>query len=211
MKLLLVGIKSSGKGTQAKLLSKKINIPHISSGDIFRNIDTNTPLGKKIRSYIDKGNYVPDNLVIEIVSNELSKNKYRNGFILDGFPRTIHQAQEFNKKNKFNYIIHIRISKKEAIHRASGRWICSNKKCGTIYNIYTSPKPKKKGICDKCGSRLYQRKDETKKATTRRINKDIKELEPMLKFYKKQGIVIEINGEQSIEDVQKEIRKKLKI
>ncbi len=211
MKTLFVGIKSCGKGTQAKLLSKKLNIPHISSGDIFRGIDTSSPLGKKIRSYIDNGNYVPDDLVIELVSKELSKDKYKNGFILDGFPRTIAQAKAFNKKHKFNHIIYIKISKKEGVHRASGRWTCSNKKCGAIYNVNTSPKPKVVGICDKCGAKLYQRKDETKEATTKRINKDIKELNPMLELYKNQNIAIEINGEKSIEEVHKEILDKLKI
>ena len=205
----MVGIKASGKGTQASRLAKKLGILHISSGDIFRDIDVKSPLGKKIRSFIDKGMYVPDDLVLEIVAKRLKKKDCKEGFVLDGFPRTLNQAKEFDKKHKLDHVVSIKVSRKEALHRISGRRVC--KKCDISYNIYTAPKPKKAGICDKCGSKLFQRKDETKEAATRRINKDMKELGPMLKFHRAQGIVVEVNGEQPIEAVQKEIREKLGI
>lgn len=209
MKILMVGIRASGKGTQAQLLSKVLNIPHISSGDLLREINVNTPLGKEIRSYIDKGNYVPDELVLKLITERLIKGDCKKGFILDGFPRTLNQAREFDKKHKFDHVILIDITRDEAIMRTSGRRVCP--KCDTSYNIYTAPKPKKEGVCDKCKVKLFQREDETKEAATRRINIDMKEMGPMMEFYEKQGIVIKINGKQPIEAVHKEITEKLGI
>lgn len=205
----MVGIKASGKGTQARLLSEVLKVPHISSGDLFREVDVNTTLGKEIRSFIDEGNYVPDNLTLKLLLKRLRNKDCKKGFILDGFPRTLNQAQEFDKKNKFNHVILIDISREEAGLRIAGRRVCP--KCDISYNVYTAPKPKKEGVCDKCGTKLFQRKDKTKEAATRRINRDIKEMGPMLKFYEKQGIVVKISGEQSIQEVQKEIRQKLNL
>lgn len=211
MKLLFIGIRASGKGTQAKRLAEELSIPHISSGDLFREIDTESSLGKEIRSYIDDGNYVPDDLVIKLVSERVNKDDCKDGFILDGFPRTLPQAEKFNKQYKFDKVVLIDITKEEAIYRTSGRRVCTNSNCNISYNIYTAPKPKKMGICDKCGSKLFQRKDETKEASLKRINKDIKEMGPLLDFYNKQKIVLTINGKHPIEDVQKEIQMKLEL
>jgi adenylate kinase len=209
MKVLMVGIRASGKGTQAKKLSKKLDLPHISSGELFRDIDKNTILGRKIRSFIDKGNYVPDDLTIKLVTKRLNRKDCKKGYILDGFPRTLYEAQEFDKKHKFDYIFLIDIDKEEAILRTSGRRICP--KCEVSYNVYTAPMPKKEGYCDTCNAKLVQRKDETREAAERRINIDMKEMGPMLKFYKKQGIVVHINGMQSIEKVHNDILKKLNL
>jgi len=209
MKIFFCGIKSCGKGTQAKLLSEKLKISHISSGDLFRDIDKTTKLGKKIRSYIDKGSYVPDELTNTLVTQRIEKEDCKNGFILDGFPKTLEQAKFFNKKHKFDYIIIINVDRKEALRRISGRRVCP--KCDISYNIYTAPKPKKENICDKCGSKLFIREDESEEATNRRIDRDMKEMKPMLNFYKDKKIVIEINGDQSIESVHQEILKKLRI
>lgn len=209
MKILFVGIKSSGKGTQAKLLSEKLKTSHISSGDLFRDIDRTTKLGEIIRSYIDKGSYVPDELTNKLVTKRLEKEDCKNGFILDGFPKTLEQAKFLNEKHKFDYVIVINIDRKEALRRISGRRVCP--KCDISYNIYTAPKPKKENICNKCGSKLFTREDESEEASNRRIDRDIKEMKPMLNFYKDKKIVIEINGEQPIENVHHDILKKLGI
>jgi len=205
----MVGIKSSGKGTQAKLLSKKLGITHVSSGDLFRDIDTESELGKKIRKYIDKGSYIPDQLAIQLVTQRLKNKDCKDGFILDGFPRTIEQAEFFNKFHKFDYILLIDVDRDEALRRIAGRRICP--KCDISYNIYTTPKPKKEGICDKCGAKLITRKDETKEAANRRIDTDLREMKPMLKFFKSNSNVVKVNGEQPIEDVHQEILKKLNL
>lgn len=209
MKLLLTGIRASGKGTQAKLLAKKLNIPHISSGDVFRDIDISTPLGKKVRSFMDNGEYVPDDLVLKLIIKKLAEEDITQGFILDGFPRTLEQAQAFDKKETFDKVILIDISRKEAILRTSGRRVCS--KCDLSYNIYTAPKPQQEGICDSCRAKLYQRKDETKKAALRRIQKDLEEIDPLIEFYESQGIVVTINGKQPIEKVHQDIVTELSI
>ncbi len=209
MKILIAGIKSSGKGTQAKLLASKLGITHISSGDLFRDIDIKSDIGKEMRKYMDKGAYVPDKLVIKLMNQRLDKKDCKDGFILDGCPRTIEQAQFFDKIHKFDHVLHIDVDRDEALHRIAGRRICP--KCDLSYNVYTAPKPKKEGICDKCGSKLITRKDETEEAANRRIDTDLKEMKPMLEFYRSKSHVIKINGEQPIEDVNKEILKELKI
>ncbi|MBU0975550.1 MAG: nucleoside monophosphate kinase [Patescibacteria group bacterium] len=209
MHILIVGIKASGKGTQARQIAEELNVPHISSGDLLREIDKTSPLGKEVRSYIDKGNYIPDKLILKIVSQRLAEDDCQKGVVFDGFPRTLVQAKAFDKSYKFDKVIFIDISKKNALHRIAGRWTCSNEHCNISYNILTTPKPQKPGICDECGSKLFQREDETKEAALKRINTDLKEMNPMLEFYEKQRIVIKINGEQSIQDVHAEIVQKL--
>lgn len=207
----MAGIKASGKGTQARFLSERLNIPHISSGDLFREIDKNSKLGKEIRSYIDKGEYVPDDLTLKLVLKRLEKKDCKNGFILDGFPRTLNQAKTLDIEHKLDKVLFIDISRQEAMQRVAGRRVCSNTKCNRSYNIYTAPKPKVENKCDECGSKLFQRKDETKEAATKRINTDIKENTPMIEYYKQQGILIVINGEKPIKEVQREIQNKLNI
>lgn len=211
MNILIIGVQGSGKGTQGKLLAKKLGIKHISSGDMFRDIDENTELGKKVRKFMNKGILVPTSLTTELLKQHLKKNNCINNAILEGYPRDLEQAKLLDKFFKLDYVILLSITDSEAIKRLTGRRTCSNKSCGAIYNIYTAPKPKKEGICDKCGSKLYQRKDAAKEAVKKRIAIYHEETAHLIKFYKNMEMLIKINGEQSIEDVQQEIRKKLKI
>ncbi|MBN2016482.1 adenylate kinase [Candidatus Dojkabacteria bacterium] len=205
MNILMIGVQGSGKGTQAKLLSKKLKIPHVSSGDIFRSLDPTTEVGSKIKDLIDKGIFVPDDLTVKLVSKRLKKDDTKKGVILDGFPRNLNQARLLDEFLKLDKVVLLEISDKEAINRLTGRRTCSNKTCQTIYNIYTAPKPKVDNICDKCGSKLEQREDETEEAVKKRIATYHKETEPLTKYYKDKGILIKINGEQSIEKVQDDI------
>lgn len=207
----MLGIQGSGKGTQAERLEEKLNIGHVSTGEICRNIDVTTPLGKKVRSNIDKGILIPTDLMTELLKERLNKEDCKNGAVLEGYPRTIEQAKLLEDFFPLDNVIHLSISDQEALKRLSGRWTCSNKDCAIAYNVNTEPKPKVPGICDKCGSKLYQRKDETPEAIKKRIKTYHKETEPLINYYKEKEILVEINGEQSIEKVQKEIREKLGI
>jgi adenylate kinase len=211
MNTLIIGVQGSGKGTQGKLLAKKLGIPHISSGEMFRTIDKNSEIGKKAFEYIDKGELVPLNIVTELFKQHLEKIGIERGGIIEGYPRNRKQAELLEEFFPLDKVILLNISDQEAIKRLTGRRTCSNPKCQAIYNIYTAPKPKKENICDKCGSRLEQRSDATEEAVKKRIEIYHKETEPLIEFYKNKGILIEINGEQSIEDVQADIRKQLKI
>jgi adenylate kinase len=197
MKLVFIGKPGSGKGTQAKSVSKKLNIPHISTGDIVRAAEGE--LGKLIHSYIDGGNFVPDDIVIKMLKERISKEDCKNGFIFDGFPRTLPQADLLENEIKIDYFIDVYISDEEAVKRMSGRRTC--KKCGAIYNLHTFPVPEKENICDKCGSDLFEREDQTQEAIKKRIEIHYKEVEPIIKKFKP----IRVNGEQSIEKVTKDI------
>lgn len=208
MKILMLGIQGSGKGTQAELLSAKFKIPHISSGDLFRALDKTTPLGQKVRSLIDKGEFVPDQLVMKLLDKRLACDDCKNGYILDGFPRNLAQAKEFDKYAKFNYVVMIELSEKEAIRRVSGRRSCS--KCKRPYNINTFPKPKKDNICDVCSAPLTQREDETPEALEKRFRIFHEQTMPLVHFYAKQKNLVKVNGEQSIEQVQSDIFKSVK-
>ena len=185
------------KGTQAKSVSKKLNIPHISTGDIVRAAEGE--LGKLIHSYIDGGNFVPDDIVIKMLKERISKEDCKNGFIFDGFPRTLPQADLLENEIKIDCFIDVYISDEEAVKRMSGRRTC--KKCGAIYNLHTFPVPEKENICDKCGSDLFEREDQTQEAIKKRIEIHYKEVEPIIKKFKP----IRVNGEQSIEKVTKDI------
>ncbi|MFC1780508.1 adenylate kinase [Patescibacteria group bacterium] len=211
MNILMLGVQGSGKGTQAKLLSQKTNLLHISSGDIFRSLDKTTKLGKEVAGVINKGHLVSDDLTIKLVQQRLEKEDCKNGVILDGFPRNLPQAKAMDKFLQLDYVIQLTISDKEAINRLSGRRTCSNKTCSAIYNIYTAPKPKQENICDQCSSSLYQRKDATEEAVKERLEIYHKETKPLVEYYKAEGILIEINGEQPIENVQAEIQRNLNV
>jgi len=209
MNILMIGIQGSGKGTQAQRLTEELGLSHISTGEICRDVDVNTPLGKKVRSYIDKGNLIPTDLMTELLKERLGQKDCQNGAILEGYPRDIEQAKLLEDFFPLDHVILLKISDQEALKRLTGRWICP--KCEISYNVNTEPRPKVLGICDKCGSKLFQRKDETPQAVKQRIEIFHNETEPLIKYYKDQGILLEINGEQSIEKVQKEIREKLEI
>lgn len=203
MKLIFIGLQGCGKGTQAKILSKKLNLPHISTGDLFRALDGN--LKQEVDAIINQGNLVPDELTIKILKQRLNQSDKEQGFILDGFPRNLNQAKLLETITQPNKIIEITLHDQEAIKRISGRINC--KSCGAIFNKFTNP-PKQKNICDNCQGELNQRADDTEEAVKKRLETYHNETEPILDYYKDK--VITINGEQTIENIAKEIEEKIK-
>lgn len=212
MRLVLLGPPGAGKGTQASAIIKKYNIPHISTGDIFRaNIKKGTELGKKAKAYMDKGQLVPDELVVSIVKDRLLEDDCKDGFLLDGFPRTVKQAEALDEELtkmelKLDHVINIDVESDELIKRAVGRRICKN--CGATYHIEFNP-PKKEEECDVCGGELYQRDDDTEETVANRIEIYLKETKPLVDYYTKKGIIFSVDGKQAIEDVFKDIVKSL--
>lgn len=202
MNIIFIGAQGSGKGTQAKIISEKLKIPHISTGDLLRNVKGN--LKEQVDSYMHSEKLIPDELMLRVLEERLKQRDCKNGFILDGFPRNLSQANTLDKITKIDKVIEIFISDKQALKRLSGRWNC--KKCGTTYNILTQPKPKEKGICDKCNLPLYQREDDKEEAIKARLKIYHRETEPVLKHYKSE----KINGMQNIEKVTEDILKVLK-
>ncbi|MEM5778501.1 MAG: adenylate kinase [Candidatus Aenigmatarchaeota archaeon] len=187
MKITIIGPMNSGKGTYASRIAKKFGIPHISTGQIFReNIDAKTELGKEVESFLNKGILVPDEITLSIVKERISKPDCKNGFIFDGFPRTLEQAKQFDKISSFDIAIYLDVPKEVLIKRASGRRTCKN--CGEVYNIVTF-KPKREGICDSCGGKLIQREDDKPEAIRKRLEEFEKNTKPLLEYYKKQGIL----------------------
>jgi len=193
---MLLGAPGAGKGTVAGFLIKKLNLPSIATGDILREeAKTNNEL-KKI---MDKGKLVPDELVSKIIEKRLKKDDCKEDFILDGFPRTIKQAGFLEQRNiSFDYALNIKASEEVIIKRLSGRRICKN--CNAIYHIENIP-PKKEGICDKCGSELIQRDDDKPESIKKRLRVYEEQTEPLIKFYKKKGILRDVDSNQPVEGV----------
>lgn len=208
MKIVLLGPPGAGKGTQALNICEKYSIPHISTGDIFRyNIKENTELGKKAKEYMDKGLLVPDKLVVEIVKDRLEADDCKSGYLLDGFPRTVIQAEELEsvlsqKDDSIDRVLNIKVDKNILINRAIGRRIC--KDCGETFHIEAKPS-KEEGICDKCSGKLYQRDDDNEATVTRRIEVYLNETEPLIDFYEKRNILSTIDGSMDIKKVTEEI------
>ena len=208
MKLVLLGPPGAGKGTQAAEIVKKYNVPHISTGDIFRkNISEGTELGKKAKEYMDKGLLVPDELVVAIVKDRLSESDCKEGFLLDGFPRTVDQADSLDTELKnldyaLDKVLNIYVDKNALIERAVGRRIC--KSCGATYHISFN-KPKEEGKCDLCGGELFQRSDDTEETVAKRIGVYLEQTEPLIDYYNEKGILANINGDQDIDIVFSEI------
>lgn len=184
-------------------MAAKYNIPHISTGDIFREMRAqNSALGKKVRGLIDNGNLVPDEITNQIVADRLAKPDCKQGFIIDGYPRNIGQAQFLEQKKPVNKYIYVEVSDVESIKRITARRVCSV--CKADFNtIYI--KPKKEGLCDKCNGKLMQRDDDTPEAVKKRLEIYYKETKPLLDFYKKKGVLLKVNGEQPIDKVFKDI------
>jgi adenylate kinase len=211
MNIVLLGPQGSGKGTQAKFISKKFNIPHISTGDIFRkNIKEETELGKLASSYINKGELVPDEVTNKLVESRIKEDDCKEGYILDGFPRNLSQAKFLDSITKISHAVDIEIPDEEVIFRLEGRRTCTNKECGAIYNVNTSPKPKNENKCDKCGSDLFQRDDDKPEAIKKRLEIYHNETSPLIAYYEKKGVLIKIDGTKSIEEVSQDILSKLK-
>ena len=204
MKLVILGPPGAGKGTQAEYIVEKYNIPHISTGDIFReNIKNNTELGKKAKSYMDKGLLVPDDLVIALVEDRLNKDDAKEGFLLDGFPRTVAQAVSLDSildKNddKLTKVINISVDPEILIERAVGRRVC--KTCGMTYHVKFNP-PKKEGVCDKDGTKLIQRDDDTEETVKTRISVYFDQTAPLIDYYRAQNLLIDIDGAKDIDKV----------
>lgn len=204
MKLVILGPPGAGKGTQAEYIVKRYNIPHISTGDIFReNIKNNTELGKKAKSYMDKGLLVPDDLVIALVEDRLNKDDAKEGFLLDGFPRTVAQAVSLDSildKNddKLTKVINISVDPEILIERAVGRRVC--KTCGMTYHVKFNP-PKEEGVCEKDGTKLIQRDDDTEETVKTRISVYFDQTAPLIDYYRAQNLLIDIDGAKDIDKV----------
>lgn len=203
-----MGLPGAGKGTQAEKIVEKYGIPHISTGDMFRQaIQEKTPLGLEAKSFMDKGELVPDEITVGIVRERLSKPDCQKGFLLDGFPRTVAQAesledilQELNKQ--IDYCLHIEVDPDILKDRLTGRRIC--KSCGSTYHLQFNP-PQQSGVCDKCGGELYQRADDSPETVQNRLDVNMKQMEPLLKFYANKGYLKTINGDQDIDKVFQDI------
>jgi adenylate kinase len=203
--IVLMGIQGAGKGTQAEILSKEFGIPAISSGDLFREMKTlDTPLAREVQDIMNRGQLVPDDLTLQVVTERLTRSDAANGAILDGFPRTRPQAEELDRwlaksGNKIAIVPVLELDKETAVKRVSGRRICSqNKK--HVFNVYTNP-PQVEGRCDFDNAPLTQRPDDTPEAVEKRINLYLEETAPLLDYYAKRGLVRKINADQPAEKV----------
>ncbi|MGI6728533.1 MAG: adenylate kinase [Anaerovoracaceae bacterium] len=203
-RLVLLGPPGAGKGTQAVKIAEKYQIPHISTGDIFRkNVKEGTPLGKKAKEYMDKGALVPDELVVELVKDRLNAEDCKDGFLLDGFPRTVFQAEELDKYLKLkgaslDKVIDIDVSEEILLERMIGRRVC--RACGTPYHIKNMP-PKKEGVCDVCGGEVYQRADDTEETVKNRFKVYQKQTKPLVQYYEDAGNIVHIEGTGGLEKV----------
>jgi adenylate kinase len=213
MRLILLGPPNAGKGTQAQSLTETYQIPQISTGDIFRaNIKQETSLGKKAKSYLDQGLLVPDELVVEIVQDRLKNPDCLEGFLLDGFPRTVVQAEAlerfmFEQQQTLNKVINIQVAKEVLIERAVGRRVCQ--KCGATYHVSFKPTAKP-GVCDVCGGDVIQRKDDQRETAEKRIQVYEQETAPLIHFYQTKKLLVTIDGEQPIDQVSASIFNALK-
>ena len=204
MKIIMLGAPGAGKGTQADKICAKYNIPHISTGDIFRaNIKAQTPLGVKVKAIIDSGSLVSDDLTCELVKDRLSQDDCKNGFILDGFPRTIPQAEMFTKICSDVKVVNFEIAIDAVIKRLSTRRVC--KSCGENFNILTLP-PKVEGKCDKCGGELFQRDDDKEESIMHKMEVYHEQTEPLINFYREKGQITDIDGAIQTNDLLKEFK-----
>ncbi|MGG1662206.1 adenylate kinase [Brevibacillus sp. NRS-1366] len=213
MNIILMGLPGAGKGTQAERIVEEFDIPHISTGDMFRAaVKNETPLGLEAKSYMDKGLLVPDEVVIGIVRERLSMDDCEKGFLLDGFPRTVPQAEALTATVKelgreIDHVININVRREQLIERLTGRWICPV--CGASYHTMFNP-PKEAGVCDKDGGKLYQREDDKPEVVAQRLDVNIAQTEPLINYYSAQELLRDINGEQDIQVVFAEIKSLLR-
>ena len=219
MIIIMLGAPGTGKGTVAGLLQEKLGIKQVSTGDIFRkNIKEGTELGKIAEVYISRGDLVPDDVTVKVVEDRLNEPDVENGIILDGFPRTVKQAEELDKilaekGKKVDKVINLTTPDEEIVERIINRRVCSNQECKAVYNLILNP-PKKDGICDKCGSELIIRKDDTEETVRARLKNYFEQTSPLVEYYEKQGNVLTETVSKSInklgEDVAEEVAKILK-
>ena len=204
LNMLIMGPAGAGKGTMSELIEKKYNVAHISTGDMFRNeIKNNTELGQKATEYIKQGLLVPDEVTIAMVLKRMSQDDCNGGYLLDGFPRSLVQADVFDTKvietsKEVNIVINLTVDKEALFDRIVNRRIC--KQCGAVYNIHTLP-PKVEGVCDVCGGELYQRADDNRESLERRMQSYEEETAPVLTHYRRLNLVHDVNASQTIEEV----------
>ncbi len=207
MRLIFLGPPGAGKGTLAGLVSKHLGVPHISTGDIFRDaIKRETELGKKVKEIVGRGDLVPDELTVSLVRERLTQSDAAGGFIFDGFPRTIPQAEALEKFQELDAVVNFRISDEEVVKRLSGRRVCKN--CGSIYNIDNMP-PKKEGICDACGGPLYIREDDRIESIKNRLEVYKSQTEPLIRFYEKKKLLRNVRSNKTPEDTFAQLRREL--
>ena len=210
MKIIMLGAPGAGKGTQAKQIADKYSIPHISTGDIFRaNIKNGTELGKKAKQYMDQGALVPDELTCDLVMDRIQQDDCKNGFVLDGFPRTIPQAEALDAalgkiNEKMDYAIDVDVPDENIVNRMSGRRACLN--CGATYHLISIP-PKVEGICDVCGEKLILRDDDKPETVKNRLSVYHEQTQPLIDFYAKKNVLAEVDGTKDMEEVFQDIVK----
>ncbi|HNZ86294.1 MAG TPA: adenylate kinase [bacterium] len=208
MNIVFIGMPGSGKGTQAQKLAQKLNYPFVSTGDLFRSqIEKQTEIGKKAKQIIDGGNLVDDDVTFELLKQGLKDFDISRGLILDGFPRNLNQAKMLDEYLKIDKVININLSESEVLTRIGGRRTCI---CGATYHIKFNP-PKQKNICDVCGKELFIREDAKEEAIKTRIEIYNKSVDPLLDFYRKKGLVLDIDGNPPIDEVTTEINNKLSL
>ena len=209
MKIIMLGAPGAGKGSQASRIAKEYQLPHISTGDIFRaNLKEETELGKRAKSFMDKGELVPDDITIAMLLDRIHKEDCKNGYILDGFPRTIPQAEALKealakKDEKIDLALDVEASDELIIKRMAGRRTCPN--CSAIYHTETL-KPKKEGICDLCGAELVQRKDDNEETVKNRLKIYHEMTEPLISYYKKENILEEVDGMEKLDAVFEKVK-----
>mgnify|MGYP004637027301 FL=1 len=205
MKLVLLGAPGAGKGTQAVKIAEKYKIPHISTGDIFRkNIKEKTPIGVIAQSYIDKGQFVPDEVTVEIVKNRLAEDDCKNGFILDGFPRNVYQAEQLLNIAPIDVVLDVDVPLDRLSDRLTGRRVCSG--CGESYHVSTL---EGRNTCAKCGENLYQRADDNEETVAERLNVYRKQTQPLIDFYSKKNLLKTVDGNQKQDEVFADVEKVL--
>ncbi|MEW6183692.1 MAG: adenylate kinase [Bacillota bacterium] len=211
MNLLIMGPPGAGKGTQSEVLVNELKIPHISTGDMLREaVKQGTEMGKKAKEFMDAGKLVPDSVIIGVVRDRLAGCK--EGFLLDGFPRTVPQAEALDESLKqlaikLNGVININVPRERIVARLTGRRVCRS--CGSTYHVLFN-KPKDEGKCDKCSGELYQRSDDTEATVNNRLDVYEAQTQPLIDYYNKQGVVLDVNGDQQISGVLKDIMAALK-
>lgn len=206
--IIFVGAPGAGKGTQASMVAQKLNLVHISSGDLFRQaLEQGTELGKQAKAYMEKGVLVPDGITIQMVMERLSAPDAEKGVILDGFPRNLPQAEALDsalaKQGKtIDKVVYIGVAEAELLRRLSNRWLC--RQCQAVYNMVNSP-PKLEGKCDRCGGELYQRPDDEPKTVKKRLDVYFAETAPLIAYYRRQGKLLEVEGEGGVAEITRRI------
>jgi adenylate kinase len=208
--LILLGPPGAGKGTQAALISQQAGVAHIATGDLFReNIRNQTELGMQAKAFVDKGALVPDELTVRMLLDRLDRPDTQQGALLDGFPRTVEQARALDEALKqrgqaVDEVLYIKVGEEEVVRRLAGRWTCRN--CGAVYHEVFNP-PKQPGKCDLCGGELYQRDDDKPETVRNRLSVYTRQTAPLIDYYKDQGKLLEVNGEQEADAVGRDLLK----